>query len=326
MRRRDFITLLGCAAAVWPLAARAQQRLPVIGYLGGASRAMMTASITAFHDGLKEGGYFEGQNVAVEYRWAEGQYDRLPALAAELVRQQVAVIFTSGGSPSAFAAKAATSSIPVVFSVGSDPVEVGLVSSLGRPGRNVTGVTFFSLPVSAKRLELLHEIVPAAKLIGVLVNQSNVTTPSQTRDLQAAARKLALPLHFVRASNEPEFDAAFSSLMEAHAGALFISADPFFSDRRDVLAALALRNTLPVAGPRREWAEAGALFSYGASEPDTERQGGVYTARVLKGAAPGDLPVLQPTKFELVVNLKTAKALGLDVPVFLQQRADEVIE
>jgi putative ABC transport system substrate-binding protein len=327
MRRRDFITLLGAAAAAWPLAARAQQAaLPMIGCLGSASRAMTTAGLTAFHEGLKEGGYVEGQNVAIEYRWAEGQYDRLPALAAELVRRKVAVIFTSSGTPSALAAKAATSSIPIVFSVGSDPVEVGLVSSLGRPAGNATGATFFSLPVLAKRLELLREIVPAAKFVGVLVNPRGPTAPSQTRELQTAGRKLELPLHFVEASSEREFDAAFSSLIDAHVGALFVSADGFFTDRREPLAALALRHALPLSAPRREWTEAGALFSYGASEPDTERQGGVYTARILKGAAPGDLPVLLPTKFELVINLKTAKALGIDVSVSMQLLADEVIE
>jgi putative ABC transport system substrate-binding protein len=313
---------------VTPVAARAQQpAMPLIGFLSSVSPGEASIqSLAAFRQGLNEAEYVEGQNIAIEYRWAEGRYDQLPVLAADLVRQKVAIIFAVGSAGPALAAKAASSEIPVVFVMGADPVEVGLVASLNRPGGNVTGVTFFSVSLIAKRLELLREIVPSATIIAALVNPNNPSADFQINQLHAAARGLGLQLGVVKAESEREFDTAFSTLVKLGAGALLISADAFFTSRRDQLAALALQHAVPATGPRREWVEVGALMSYAASETDAQRQGGAYAARILKGAKPRELPVVQPTRFELAINLKTAKALGLTIPDKLLALADEVIE
>jgi putative ABC transport system substrate-binding protein len=325
-QRRRFLTLLGNAAA-WPLAARAQQpAMPVIGFLGSASPDLYVGRTRAFHQGLSETGYFEGRNVAIEYRWAEGRNDRLPALADDLVRRQVSVIACISGVPAALAAKAATTTIPVVFQSGVDPVEVGLIASLNRPGGNVTGVTTLSVELVAKRLELLHEMVPTAAVIGALINPTSPVVGSLTRDLQAAAATLGLTLHVLHASSERDFDTAFATLLQLRAGALVIVTDALFISRSEQLAALTVRHRVPAIFQYHEFVSAGGLMSYAGSGTEPSRRVGVYTGRILKGEKPADLPVQQESKVELIINLKTAKALGITVPLPLLGRADEVIE
>jgi putative tryptophan/tyrosine transport system substrate-binding protein len=324
MRRREFISLLGGAATAWPLAVSAQQ-LPVMGYLNSRSRDSDTPFLTAFHQGLNETGYVEGQNVVIEYRWAEGQYDRLPALAADLVRRQVAVMAATS-TPAALAAKAATSTIPIVFTAAADPVAVGLVISLNRPGGNATGVSLYLSALGAKRLELLHELVPNAAVIGVLVNPTTPDAKSQSEDVKEAAHMFGLLAHVVNAGGEGEFNAAFATLVQLKAGILLVTADPFFLNRRDQLVALAARHSIPALYWAPEFVLAGGLMSYASDIGEGYRQAGVYAGRVLKGTKPSDLPVVQPTKFHFVINLKTAKALGITVPDKLLATADEVIE
>jgi putative ABC transport system substrate-binding protein len=327
MKRREFITLVGGAATAWPLAARAQQPTkPVIGYISGGSSDTFGYLVSAFREGLSGTGYVEGRNVAVEFRWAEGQYDRLPALVADLVHHQVTVLAATT-TPGALAAKAATNSLPIVFATDGDPVQLGLVASLNRPGGNVTGVTQLNVEVGPKRLELAHELIPAARVIALLVNPTNPIALPILKDSQAAARILGLQLHVVHASNEADFDAAFKAALEVRADALVIaSADPFFGSRAEQLGALALHHRVPTIHQFRRFAAAGGLASYGGSFTDSYRQVGVYTGRILKGEKPADLPVQQSTKLELILNLKAATALGLSVPISLLGRADEVIE
>jgi putative tryptophan/tyrosine transport system substrate-binding protein len=331
MRRREFITLLGGMAAPllpWPLAARAQQAaMPVVGFLGSTSPGSLSDSVSAFHGGLSETGYVEGRNVAIEYRWAEGQYARLPGLVADLVHRQVAVIAAIDGLPSAMAARAATATIPIVFFTGGDPVQLGLVASLHRPDGNLTGVTSLNVEVGPKRLELLHELLPTATVMALLVNPTSPsTTESITKDALAAAHALGLQLHVLNASTERDFDAVFAKLIQLRAGGLVIAPDAFFISRSEQLGALALRHAVPAIFQYREFAAAGGLMSYGGSRTDAYRQVGVYTGRILKGEKPSELPVQQVTRVELFLNLKTAKALGIMVPLPLSGRADEVIE
>ena len=327
MRRREFIVLLG-NAAVWPtLTAQAQQRpTPVIGFLGGTSAREWAGFVDAFRRGLAETGHVDGQNVAIEFRWAEGRFDRLPTMAADLVERKVGVLVASGGTVTALAAKKATGAIPIVFLVGSDPVKFGLVESLNRPGANVTGVSFLLNALVAKRLEMLRELVPAARSIGLLVNPKNPNAESDSKDVQDAARVLGLAIQVVNASTDAELDRAFASLAEQQVAALIMLPDPFFIGRRDHIVALSARHALPAMYDRRELALAGGLISYGTSFTDAHYQAGIYAGRILKGAKPAELPVVQSTRFELVINLKTAKALGVEVPPTLLARADEVIE
>jgi ABC-type uncharacterized transport system substrate-binding protein len=329
MRRRDFVSILGGAAAAWPLAARAQQpAMPVVGYLGAESheRKLPTRRFRAFHQGLRDAGYVEGQNVAIEYRWAEGEFDRLPALAADLVRRQVAVIASLAGVPSARAAKAATATIPIVFQTGDDPVELGLVASLARPGSNMTGVSNLNVEIGPKRLELLHELVPTATVIALLVNPDHPLAERHVHDLQAAARGFGLQIRVLNARTERDFEAAFASATELRAGGLVIANMTPFLARAEQLGALAARHTVPTIHQSREFTAAGGLVSYSASGADAFRLVGVYAGRILKGEKPAELPVQQSTKVEMIVNLKAAKALGITVPLPLLGRADEVIE
>ena len=323
MDRRTFIGSAAGGLLALPVAARAQKSAtPVIGFLSGATRAQWTGNVAGFRQGLNEAGYEEGRNVGIEFRWAEGHYERLPALAADLVRGRVAII-VAGGSNSALAAKAATSTIPVVVTVGVDPVETGLVASLGQPGGNVTGVSFFAFALVAKRLEFLHELVPKATVIGLLVNPNNVVAESTVREAQdAAARLFGQQLHVLRASTEQDIDAAFATLVQLRADALVVEPDPYFSVRREQLVALAARHGMPSIFELREFVAAGGLMSYGASIVEVYRQAGIYTGKILQGAKPADLPVVQPTKVELVINARTAKALGLTIPQSLRVLAD----
>jgi putative ABC transport system substrate-binding protein len=326
MKRRELMLLLGGAVAAWPLGTRAQQKaMPVIGYLGTGSPDPNSPYLAAFRQGLSETGYVEGQNVAIEYRSAEGHYDRLPALAADLVSRKVDVIVTPGGTPSALAAKNATSTIPIVFRTG-EPVADGLVASLARPGGNLTGFGMLLGELTPKLLELLSELVPQARMIALLVNPNNPVTERVIRDMEEAARAKGVQLPILKAGTESEIDAAFASLVQLQAGALLVAADPFLTSRREQLVALASRHAVPAIYQWREFTASGGLISYGPSLTSVFRQLGTYAGRILKGAKPADLPVQQPTTFELVINLKTAKALGLTVPQSFLARADEVIE
>jgi len=328
MRRREFIVVLGTATIAWPLSARAQHSaLPVIGFIDSRSSDALTERLRGFRQGLKETGHVEGENVAIEYRWAENQFDRLPALAADLVRRQVAVIVASGGPAAAFAAKAATTTIPIVFSSADDPVRRGLVASIARPGGNLTGINFFNNELAAKQLELLRELAPAATRVAVLVNPASaMNTESTLREVESAARAMRLQIQVINASTSREIDAAFATLLRDRPDALFVNGDPFLNARRVQLALLAGRYGVPAIYSTREYAEAGGLMSYGSDITDAYRQKGLYVGRILKGAKPADMPVVQASKFELVINAQTARMLGIVVPPSLLARADEVIE
>jgi putative ABC transport system substrate-binding protein len=327
MKRRNFIGLVGGAAA-WPLVARAQRpSVPVVGFLGATSPEGYATFVNGFQRGLKEAGFVDGDNVTTVYRWAEGQYDRLPGLAADLVSRHVSVIVATGGLPSSLAAKQATATIPIVFTLGSDPVKFGLVSSLNRPNGNVTGVTLFAYLLDAKRVELMHELVPGASVVALLVNpNSPAQAEAQYADVEAAVRKFGQQLVILKAGTDSEIDSAIAGVTEKKASVLLVSADPLFLSRRDQLVALVTRHAIPAIYEWRQFAEAGGLMSYGIDLVDAYRQAGVYAGKILGGAKPGDLPVLQPTKFEFVINLKTARTLGLTVPNTMLVAADQVIE
>jgi putative ABC transport system substrate-binding protein len=327
MKRREFITLLGGAAAAWPLAARAQQpAMPVIGFMSARSPEDSVHVVEAFRRGLKEGGFVEGENAAIEFRWARGDYSRLPMLAADLVSRQVAVIVAAGGEPSGLAAKAATATIPIVFGIGGDPVALGLVESFSRPGSNATGVTLLTNLMEPKRLGLLRELAPGVPLIGVLLNPKFAPASRQLRQVEEAARSIDQRIVVANAGTDEELETAFAALTSERIGALLVTADPYFDTRREQIVTFAARQRLPAIYQFREYVMAGGLLSYGVSITDAYRNYGVYTARILKGAKPADLPVLQPTKFETVINLKTAKALGIKISDNLLSLADEVIE
>ena len=327
MKRREFITLLGCSAVAWPLAARAQQAMPVIGFLDPRSHHTLADQLRAFRQGLKDTGYVEGENVAIEYRWANNQFDLLPALATELVRRKVAVIVTIEGPPVVLAAKAATTTIPIVFTVSDDPVRLGLVASLARPAGNVTGINFFSNEVLAKRLELLRALVPTATRVAVLVNPANTANTETTlKDVEPAARAVGLQIQVLNADTSHEIDAAFATIVRERPDALFSASSPYFTSRRIQLVQLAARHAIPATYPGRQYVEVGGLMSYGANVASAWRQLGVYAGRILKGEKPADLPVVQASKFELVINHHTARMLGLTVPPTLLATADEVIE
>ena len=327
MRRREFITLLGGAAAAWPLTARAQQLvLPVIGFLGSTAPDAYRTRLRAFHDGLKETGYIEGQNVTIEYRWAQDQNTRLPLLAAELVRRPVTVLVAAGGTPSAVAAKAATATIPIVFALATDPVKLGFVASLNRPGGNLTGIANLNSEMGPKRLQLLRELLPTATVIAILVNPSSGTGDPFLQGLQPAAQALGVKLRVLNASTDRDIDTAFAALADLRAAALVVSPDTFFNSRSKQLAEMSLRRAIPAVYQYRPFVDAGGLMSYGSDETEYYRLVGTYTGKILNGARPADLPVVQSTKAELIINLRTAKALGITVPNTLIGRADEVIE
>jgi len=327
MRRREFITILGSAAASWPLVAQAQQpTIPVIGFLNSASAVEWSPFVAAFRQGLSEIGYVEGQNVAIEFRWAEGHYDRLPALAADLVRAGAAVIVATGGATSALAAKQTTTSIPIVFTTGGDPVKEGLVASINRPGGNVTGVSLLTTGLEAKRLEILHEVLPSASVIGVLINPNNANAEVQSAIVQDAGRTTRQKVLILHASSERDLAAVFATMVQSQIDALIVGADPFLSSQRDQLIALTARYRVPAIYEWREFVQAGGLMSYGSNLPEAYHQIGIYVGRVLKGEKPGDLLIVQSTKVEFAINLKTAKVLGVTMPLPLLGRADEVIE
>jgi putative tryptophan/tyrosine transport system substrate-binding protein len=326
MRRRKFLSLLGGAAAAWPFAARGQHAaVPMIGFLNSASPEGYAPYATAFRQGLKEAGYVDGQNVTIEYRWAEGRYERLPTQAADLVRRQVSVIAATS-TPAILVAKTATSTIPIVFTTGADPVKLGFVASLNRPGGNATGVNFFTAELGSKQTGLLHELIPAATHVGLLVNPNYPATDAMTRDTTTAASAIGFQIDVMQASDSREIEAAFGALVRNRADALLVGSDSFFVSRRLQIATLAARHAIPTVYPVRDFAEAGGLMSYGASQTEAYRQAGIYTGKILKGAKPADLPVMRSTKFELVINLPTARAIGLEIPPILLARADEVIE
>jgi len=325
MRRREFFGVAGGLAA-WPYAARAQQPAPVIGYLSARSPGETTALVAAFRKGLGDSGFVEGQNVAIEYHWAEGQYDRLAEMAADFARRGVAIIVATGGEPSALAAKAATSRIPIVFTTGGDPVKIGLVESLNRPGGNATGVSLLTTAPESKRLGLLHELVPGAKIVGVMIDPNYQEAEAQARELREAAATLGERIHVAYAGNDKELDSAFERLIREQVAVLLVAAAPFLDTRRDRIIAFAAERRLPAVYQFREYAVSGGLMSYGVSLPDGYRQVGNYAGQILKGTKPADLPIVQSIRFEFVINLKTAKNLGLEVPAMLLARADEVIE
>jgi putative ABC transport system substrate-binding protein len=326
MQRREFLGVLGGAAVAWPFGARAQQATPVIGFMSARSAEDSAHLLAAFRRGLGEGGFVEGQNVAIEFRWAHGQYDRLPAMATDLVSRRVTVLTAVGGDPSALAAKRATSTIPIVFGIGGDPVSAGLVDSLNRPGGNVTGATLLTNLMEPKRFGLLRELVPGSVLVGVLLNPSFPQAARQLQDIEETARTISRRIVIAKASTDEELDAAFATLVSERVDALLIASDPYFDVQRDRIIGFAERQHLPAIYPFREYALAGGLLSYGVSITDVYRQYGIYTANILKGARPADLPVMQPTKFELIINLKTARALGVKISDNLLSIADEVIE
>ncbi len=326
MKRREFMALLGSAAVAWPLSARAQQPMALVGFLSSRSPAESAGVVAAFQQGLRETGFIEAQNLAVAFRWAEGHYDRLPALAAELVALPVALLFSAGGPPAALAAKAATSTIPIVFSAANDPVGLGLVASLNRPGGNITGMSLFPSEVWAKNVELLKDLVPTAKVMAYLVNPSSPSVAAYLNGAAAAGNALGIDIHLLNASTEAEIDQAFASLARLNAGGLIVPNEPYLDSQRERITALAARYSVPALYNLREYAVAGGLASYGPSLPDLYRQAAIYAGRILRGEKPADLPVQFPTKFDFVINLKAAKALGLDIPPALLARADEVIE